>query len=188
MLLLSRGSLIVLLGGTLLMPVLLQGQSAATTRPGTPVRFAGGCSAPRCPVTRASLLGATEDSIVFKVGGQPLTLARSELQSLEIGHNRHGVRTGAIIGAGVLGLGTAALATYVCAINPWDDDGCPTGAVVATTLVSAGVGAGLGALIGGLVAPMQWRPMSPEVLRVTVLPLPGARTGIGLTIPIGASP
>lgn len=185
---LSRTSVVILLAGTLLMPVLLQGQSAAAPRSGTPVRFAGGCGAPVCPVTRASLLGVTEDSVVFKVGNQPLALARSEVQSLEIGHNRHGVRTGAIIGAGVLGLGTAALAAYVCAINPWDDDGCPTGTVVATTLLSMGVGAGVGALVGGLVAPMQWRPVSPTALRMTILPLPGARTGVGLSIPIGASP
>jgi hypothetical protein len=184
---LSRSSVAVLLATTLVLPIPLHGQSAETARPGTPVRFAGGCGVPVCPVTRASLLGATADSIVFTVRDRPLALARSDLQSLEIGHNRHGVRTGAIIGAGVLGLGTAALAVYVCAIDPWDDDGCPAGAVAVTTLASAGVGAGLGALVGAVVAPMQWRPVSPEVLRMTILPLSGARTGIGLSIPIGAS-
>jgi hypothetical protein len=169
-----------------LLPAPLPGQSPATAKPGAPIRFAGGCGEPTCPVTRGSLVGTTESSVTVRVDGLLLDLARSDLQTLEVGHNRHGARTGAIIGAGVLGLGTMALAVTVCAIDPWDDDGCPAGAVAGFTLASAAVGAGIGALIGALVAPMQWRPVSPSALRTAIVPLPGARVGVGLSMPLAA--
>jgi hypothetical protein len=187
MLAVGHSASVLLVTVSLLVPQLLVAQAPVAARQGSPVRFGLVCAGDSCPRQKGSLRAATADSVVIEAkGDRLLALAWSDVAWMEVGRNRHGARTGAIIGGGVLGLSTAALAVGVCVVEPWDDDGCPAGAVVLTTLVGVGVGAGIGALLGAVIAPTQWRPVSPGTLRVAVVPLPGARTGVGFSLPIGA--
>jgi len=160
----------------------LEAQYPRTVKPGTRVEFSPACQAGSCPTIRGAVLGATPDSISVKVDGQPRTWGRSEIQWLRVGRNRHGARTGAIIGGSVLGASTGLFALAMCASMAWDDDGCPAGTAVAFTAVGAAAGAGLGALVGALVAPMEWRPVALLEFRVAATGLPGGRIGIALSL------
>lgn len=165
-----------------LAPAALHAQYPWTVKPGTRVEFSATCQAAACPAIRGAVLGATPDSISFKVDGQPRTWGRGEIQWLRVGRSRHGARTGAIIGGSVLGASTGLFAALMCATMAWDDDGCPAGTAIAFTLVGAGTGAGIGALIGAVVAPTEWRPVPALELRVATTGLPSGRIGIGLSL------
>jgi hypothetical protein len=162
----------------------LAAQTPWVAKRGSPVRFGLTCQAAPCPSERGSLLEAPPDSLVFATRAFPrLALARDEVAWLQIGHNRHGVRKGALIGGGIMGISTGLLAVATCASFSWGSDDCPAGSVLLFTVFGAGVGAGIGALIGALAAPMQWQPVYPASLQVAIRSLPGARLGLGLSLP-----
>jgi hypothetical protein len=178
--------LIVVLGLAFGHPAPAAGQQW-TGRRGSPVRLGLACATPHCPAIRGTLLAGSADSLVIRTRETPrLALAREGIDWVQVGRNRHGVRTGAIVGGGLMGLSTGLLAVATCASIAWGENDCSSAGVVLVTLVGAGLGAGVGALIGAVVAPMRWQPGPPATLDVVARALPGSRVGIGVAVPLGA--
>jgi hypothetical protein len=98
---------------------------------------------------------------------------------------KSGAKTGAIIGAVVVGVPSALFWGAICNLAS-DGAGCGQWGVVAgLTVASAGVGALLGGAIGSFSSRWQLRYASPPVgLKFT--PLPTQRLGVGLSIRLPA--
>jgi hypothetical protein len=97
-----------------------------------------------------------------------------------------GAKSGAIVGAVVLGVPSAVFWVWACN-GLSEGSGCDAwGAVAGLTVAGAGVGALLGAAIGSASSHWQLRYASPRVgLKFT--PLPTQRLGVGLSIRFGAA-
>lgn len=95
-----------------------------------------------------------------------------------------GAKTGAIVGAVVLGVPSALFWGALC--NVAGDGECGQwGTVAGLTVAGAGVGALLGAGIGSLSSHWQLRYAAPRV-GVKFTPLPTQRLGVGLSIRLPA--
>jgi hypothetical protein len=96
-----------------------------------------------------------------------------------------GAKTGAIVGAVVIGVPSALFWGGLC-IGLSEDSGCGSWGVVAgLTVAGAGVGALLGAGIGSLSSHWQLRYAAPRV-GVRFTPLPTQRLGVGISVRFGA--
>jgi hypothetical protein len=140
-------------------------------------------SAP-CPRLRGKLVATPTDSIVIRTGSDAhFAIPRESIASMELGHNRHGVRTGAIVGGISFGVLGGVMGALVCSTMAWDpESGCGSGVVLGMAVGSALIGTGLGAVIGGLIAPMQWVAVPPNEIRIAVIRLPEGRAGVGLRL------
>jgi hypothetical protein len=95
-----------------------------------------------------------------------------------------GAKTGAIVGAVVLGVPSALFWGALCTGLSDGGECGQWGAVAGLTMAGAGVGALLGAAIGSASSHWQLRYAAPRVA-LQVDPLPAHRLGIGLSIRLG---
>ena len=122
------------------------------------------------------------DLSVVQLVMKDTTIAFAMIDSLWV--RTTGAKTGAIVGAVVVGVPSALFWGALC--NVGGDGECGQwGTVAGLTVAGAGVGALLGAAIGSASSRWQLRYASPRVgLKLT--PLPKQRLGIGFSIRIPA--
>ena len=156
----------------------------AQVRAGDRVRITLQCDRVPCPREDGKLVNTPPDSIVLRTKASAhLAIARAAIAELELGHNRHGARIGAIAGGTVLGLFSGVMGGLVCSTMAWDpDSGCGRGVVVGMMAVGGLIGVGAGALLGTLIAPMQWIPLPPETVRIAITGLPDGCVGVGVRL------
>jgi len=160
------------------------GAVQAQVRAGDRVRITRHCDRVPCPREDGKLVSTPPDSIVVRTEASAhLAIPRAAIAQLELGHNRHGARIGAIVGGTVFGLFSGVMGGLVCSTMAWDpDSGCGGGVVVAMMAVGGLIGVGTGALLGTLIAPMQWLPLPPETVRIVISGLPDGRFGAGIRL------
>lgn len=123
------------------------------------------------------------DAAVVQLAMRDSTIRFAMVDSLWV--RTTGGKTGAIVGAVVIGVPSALFWGGLC-IGLSEGSGCGSWGVVAgLTLAGAGVGAILGGAIGSFSSRWQLRYASPQVgLKFT--PLPTQRLGVGLSIRLPA--
>jgi len=156
----------------------------AQVRAGDRVRVTRKCDRVPCPREDGKLVNTPPDSIVLRTKALAhLAIPRAAIAEMELGHNRHGVRTGAIIGGIVLGVSSGVTGALICATIAWDpDSACGRGVIIGMAALGGLMGVGIGALLGTLIAPMQWIPLPPETVRIAITGLPDGRVGVGVRL------
>ena len=178
--------LAVLFGLSLMDPGTLPAQASPPQVPvkaGDRIRVTQTCDRAPCARLDGRVIETPADSIVIRTGDVPrLAIPRAAITRMEVGHNRHGVRKGAIAGGVALGLFGAFAGGAARGLCEYDCSGSTAGAVLGGAVIGGAIGAGLGALFGALIAPMQWIPVSAETFRMTVIRLPQGQSGIGVRL------
>jgi hypothetical protein len=122
------------------------------------------------------------DSSIVRLAMRDTTMPFAMVDSIWV--RKTGARTGAIVGAVVVGVPSALFWGALCTgLNDGGECG-QWGAVAGLTVAGAGVGALLGAAIGSASSHWQLRYAAPRVA-LKVDPLPAHRLGIGLSIRLG---
>jgi hypothetical protein len=174
---------------TLLLALASPGWAQDTVRAGALVRIGMTCGESSCPRVQGRLLLASDDSIVVQTHDLQLALPVRDIAWIEVGRNRHGVRTGALIGAGFGVVTGVLMAGDVCngmSIYDYDDGPCNVLGYVFVSLLNGAIWSGVGALVGRLAAPIKWTAVPPASVRLLVRPVPSAGVGVGLMIPLPA--
>ena len=123
------------------------------------------------------------DSSVVQLAMRDTTIRFAMVDSLWV--RKTGAKTGALIGAVVVGVPSALFWGALCSMDGGSISSECGGAVVGLTVAGAGVGALLGAAIGSAATRWQLRYASPQVA-LKFSPLQTQRFGVGLSIRLPA--
>lgn len=160
------------------------GRAQQTVGVGSLVRIGMACTEIECPRLQGRLLRATADSVSIDTRDIQLTVPVHDIAWMEVGRNRHGVRKGALIGAGFGVLTGLVMMGDIC------EGSCSDGesglAYFSILLFNGAIWGGIGALVGAVAAPTKWTPVPPTSVRLTVRPSLSGGLGVGATIPLPA--
>lgn len=124
------------------------------------------------------------DPMVVQLTVRDTTIRFAMIDSLWV--RTTGAKTGAIVGAVVVGVPSALFWGSLCS-GLSEGNGCQEwGTVAGLTVAGAGVGALLGAAIGSASSRWQLRYVSPR-LGLKFIPLPAQRLGAGISIRFAAA-
>jgi len=116
----------------------------------------------------------------------PRRVPLNAVTRLEVSQN-HGAHAGAVTALALLGMVGGGFAGYGLSgsCSPGlNGFGCELGRAFFAVPLGMAIGSGIGGLIGAAIVPERWAPVAPPGAHPGVVPLPGARLGLGVSLPL----
>jgi len=161
----------------------LAGQQAPALEPGARIRVTVDGAGPHVQV--GVYQGVRDTILVLQAGSAPISIPLGRLRQVEVsrgrkGHWRAGAGVGFLVGVGAAVAFEAGSGSTAPCDQEQNQDAMSSGECLGIAAAGVALSTGLGALVGGLVRTERWQEVPVEGLRLTMVPRPGRRLGLGI--------